>query len=107
MGQKTTLSPADIDELIEHAAYEQARSALSTIETDDESFTITRIKLGLRDGSLPPGVAMQRLVQIMRKDATAPGAKTLYQEASKLSFQEGASSTAHSHPPPPVTSDKK
>ena len=34
-----------------------------------------------------------------------PGAKELYQEASNLSYQTRQSSPAHSHPPPPVTSD--
>jgi len=106
MGQEQPPAPNEIDELIEQAAYAEAERALSSIALEDERYLVTRIKLGLRDGSLSPGVAMQRLVQIMRKDATAAGAKALYQEASRLSFVGGSSSTAHSHPPPAVTLDK-
>ncbi len=106
MGQEQPPAPNEIDELIEQAAYAEAERALGTIALDDESYWVARIKLGLRDGSLAPGVAMQRLVQIMRKDATARGAKTLYQEASRLSFEGRSSSTAHSHPPPAVTLNK-
>lgn len=104
---RQSLSPDEIDELVEQASFDQAREALSSIGAEEEAYAVIRIKLGLRDGSLPPGVAMQRLVQLMRKDAAAPGAKALYQEASRSSFQEGASSHSHSHPPPPVSETKK
>jgi hypothetical protein len=41
----------------------------------------------------------------MRKKPDFPGAKELYQEASKLSYETRQSSPAHSHPPPPVADD--
>ena len=33
-----------------------------------------------------------------------PGAKTLYQEASRVAWQARQSNVSHSHPPPPARS---
>lgn len=96
--------PADlaaIDQLIEAGDLPGARQALDGAPSSD-AVTVLRIKLGLHDGSLPPGAAMQKLISIMRRNATAPGAKELYQEASNLAYQSRTSSSSHSHPPPPV-----
>jgi hypothetical protein len=41
----------------------------------------------------------------MRKNPDFPGAKDLYMEASKMSYQTRQSDMAHSHPPPPSTPD--
>src|SRR5512146_1834819 len=89
-----------IDGLLEAGDLDGARDALRSAPTDD-TFSVLRIKLGLYDGSLPPGAAQQRLIQLMRRNATVYGAKELYQEASNLSFRERVSSSSHSHPPPP------
>jgi len=78
-------------------ADEELRSA-----PDDDSLATLRIKLALYQGDIPAGVAMQRLIQLMRTDPDQPGAKQLYQEASKLAYSDGQSSVSHSHPPPAV-----
>lgn len=90
-----------IDQLLIDQAFDQARQALQTAPRD-QTFQVLRIKLGLFDGSMPPGIAMQKLIQMMRETPDLRGAKTLYQEASKLAYTGRESSVAHSHPPPPV-----
>jgi hypothetical protein len=98
--------PADlspIDQLIEAGDLEGAKRALDAIEDGGDAVLVMRIKIALNDGSLPPGAAMQKLIAIMRRNADAPGAKELYQEASNLAYQSRQSSVSHSHPPPPVT----
>lgn len=95
-------NPKSVEGLIEAGDLDGARAALAEISATDEGFAVVRIKLGLHDGSLPPGVAMQQLIQLMRKDENFPGAKELYQEASRLAYQSRQSSIAHSHPPPPT-----
>jgi hypothetical protein len=94
--------PTRIDALLDAGDLASARAALAPISENDERFTVVRIKLGLYDGSLPPGAAMQQLIQLMRRDENFPGAKTLYQEASSVAWQARQSNVAHSHPPPPA-----
>jgi hypothetical protein len=94
-----------IDGLIEAGDADGARVALNEIDPADETFAVLRIKLGLLDGSLAPGLAMQRLIQLMRRDSDWPGAKELYQEASQSAYRSRQSSVSHSHPPPPVRDD--
>ncbi|HMJ12833.1 MAG TPA: hypothetical protein VK524_15530 [Polyangiaceae bacterium] len=90
-----------IDQLLEAGDFEAARQELASVASDDEAFTVLRIKLDLYDGTLEPGAAMQRLIQLMRRDPEWPFAKALYQEASNLAYQSRRSSVSHSHPPPP------
>ena len=90
-----------IDHLLSADALDEARVALETAPRD-QTFQVLRIKLELRAGSMPPGMAMQKLIQLMRETPDLPGAKVLYQEASKLAYSGRESSVAHSHPPPPV-----
>lgn len=99
--------PHDVDALLDAGDLESARSALARVPEVDERYAVVRIKLGLYDESLPAGVAMQRLIQLMRKDEDSPGAKELYQEASKRAFQARESNVAHSHPPPPGRSSNR
>jgi hypothetical protein len=94
-----------IDGLIEAGDFEGAKRALDPIEDASDAVLVIRIKLALHEGSLPPGAAMQKLIAIMKRNAEAPGAKELYQEASNLAYQSRQSSVSHSHPPPPVTTD--
>jgi hypothetical protein len=61
-----------------------------------------RIKLALYQDGIPAGVAMQRLIQLMRTNPDQRGAKELYQEASRRAYTDGQSSVSHSHPPPAV-----
>ncbi len=103
----TTQDPARIDRLLDAGDLEGARAALASVPRSDEAFSVVRVKLHLYDGSLPPLVAIQQLVQLMRKHPDFPGAKELYQEASNLSFQTRQSSLAHSHPPPPIVKDEE
>lgn len=94
-----------IDELLEAGDLEGARSKLSQATEQGNALKVLRIKLSMYDGSLSPGAAMQRLIQIMRTDANAPRAKELYQEASNSAYQSRQSSVSHSHPPPPTDSE--
>ena len=95
-----------IDRMLEAGDLEGARAALGRTRSDDETFTVVRIKLALYTGSIEPGLAMQQLIQLMRKRADFPGAKELYQEASTLAYSSRQSSVSHSHPPPPVADDE-
>jgi len=96
---------AAIDQLIEAGDLDAAKSQLEDVEDSSDAVLVIKIKLGLYDESLPPGVAMQKLIAIMRRNADAPGARVLYQEASNRAYQSRQSSVSHSHPPPPVTDD--
>jgi hypothetical protein len=98
--------PADlaaIDQLLDAGDLDAARAALDAIADSSDAVLVVRIKLGLFDSSLPPEVAMQRLIAVMRRNPDAPGAKELYREASNVAYQSRKSSVSHSHPPPPVT----
>ncbi len=94
--------PVEIDRLLDAGDLDGGREALSEVPAGDERFAVVRIKLGLYDGSLEPGAAMQALIQLMRRDQDWPGAKQLYQEASNVAYRTRQSSVAHSHPPPPA-----
>ncbi len=92
-----------IDQLLTEGSFEAAKQALDGAPKDNE-FHLLRVKHDLLTGSLPAGVAMQKLIQLMRQSPDLPGAKALYQQASKLAYSDGQSSISHSHPPPPVRS---
>jgi len=91
-----------IQRLLDTGDVESAREILAGTEPDDEAYTVLRLKLALLEGSLTPNVALQKLIQLMRRQANWPGARALYQEASKLAYAERQSSASHSHAPPPV-----
>src|SRR5262245_61764233 len=91
-----------IDSLLEAGDLAGAREMLEAAAGSDDTYAVLRCKLALYDGSLPAGAVMQKLIQLMRRDASWPGAKALYDEASNLAYQSRQSSTAYSHPPPPV-----
>jgi len=101
----TTQDPVLIDGLLDAGDLEAARAALSEVPRHAEAYAVVRIKLELYEGSLPPPLATQQLVQLMRKRPDFPGAKELYQEASEMSYRTRQSSPVHSHPPPPVKGD--
>lgn len=90
-----------IDALLNARNLDQAEEALNAAPNDDSLATL-RVKLALYQGSIPAGAAMQRLIQLMRNDPNQPGAKELYQEASRSAYTDGESSVSHSHPPPAV-----
>ncbi len=98
----TTSELDNVDQLIEAGDFDGARAALGDAAEDSVERKVLRVKLGLHDGSLPAGPAMQRLIQIMRKSPDAPRAKEIYQEASNRAYQSRQSSVSHSHPPPPT-----
>jgi hypothetical protein len=102
MSGPTELDPSTADGLLDSGNIEGARAALEQAPAGDERFTVVRIRLALYDGSMPSGAAMQKLIQLMRRDAEWPGAKALYQEASSMAYQSRESSVSHSHPPPPI-----
>jgi hypothetical protein len=95
------VDPSEINALLDEGNLDGARAALGRAPQDDR-FVIARIKLSLYDGSLPPGAVMQQLIQLMRRNENFPGAKELYQEASKKAIGAGQSNVAQSHPPPPA-----
>lgn len=96
----------EIEQLIDAGDLDGARQALSALDDTAEPYTVLRIKLALYDGTMEPGVAMQKLIQLMRREADWPGAKALYQEASNLAYHGRQSSVSHSHPPPAVAPRK-
>jgi len=102
MVDDSELEPDALDALLEADDLSGARAVLSGIAASAERHAVARITLGLYDGSMPSGMAMQQLIQLMRKDPDWPGAKALYQSASSAAFETRQSSHSHSHPPPPV-----
>lgn len=92
---------AGIDELVERGEIDAAKKALSGATANAALRELVEVKIGLLQGEIPPQIAMNRLLVLMRQDSKLPGAQALYREASKMSYQSGASSLAHSHPPPP------
>jgi hypothetical protein len=103
----TTSDLDQVDQLIEAGDFDGARAALEDVPQDLVEGKVLSAKLGLYDGSLPPGPAMQRLIQIMRQHPDAPRIKELYQEASNRAYQSRTSSVSHSHPPPPSEDGSK
>ena len=62
-----------------------------------------RIQLAFQEGSVNPDILLQKLIELMRDEPTLPGATQLYQQISVAAYQAHRSSTAHSHPPPPLS----
>lgn len=96
--------PTRINALLDAGDLVGARAVLAQAPDADERFTVVRIKLALYDGSMSSGIAMQQLIQLMRRDENFPGAKELYQEASRVAWQARQSNVSASHPPPPARS---
>ena len=92
---------ARIDQLVERGEIDAAKKALKEEASNPALRELLDVKIGLRLGELPPQLAMNRLLVLMRQDSKLPGAQEMYREASRLSYQSGSSSLAHSHPPPP------
>lgn len=90
-----------IDELVERGEIDAARRALSETKANPALAELIDVKIALLKEEIPPQLAMNRLLVLMRQDSKLPGAQELYREASRMSYQSGASSLAHSHPPPP------
>ena len=98
-------TPADfesIQRLLDNGDLESARDVLEGTEENDEAYTVLRLRLSILEGSVTPNVALQKLIQLMRQQPNLPGARSLYQEASKLAYAERQSSASHSHIPPPA-----
>lgn len=102
MADDSLLAPEAVEALFEAGDLNGVRSALSAVGASDDRYAVARIKLGLFDGSMTTGAAMQALIQLMRKNPDWPGAKALYQTASSAAFETRQSSASHSHPPPAV-----
>ena len=90
-----------IDQLVERGEIDAARKALADANDNAALRELIEVKIALREGDVPPQLVMNRLLVLMRQDSKLPGVQDLYREASRLSYQSGASSLAHSHPPPP------
>jgi len=96
---------AEIDEMVERGDLDAARESLAAVTRPSSApglIELVEVKIQLREGSMLPQVAMNRLLALMRTDAKLPGAHELYKEASELSYGSGSSSLSHSHPPPPI-----
>jgi len=91
----------EIDDLVERGDVDAARRALSDAKENPALRELLEVKIALVAGEVPPQLAMNRLLVLMRQNAKLPGIHELYREASRLSYQSGESSLAHSHPPPP------
>jgi hypothetical protein len=92
---------AGIDQLIEAGDTVGAERALAGVAGEPLA-ELLRAKIALVTGSQPPGMVMQRLVQLMRQSKDLPGVQELYREASAQSYESHESSLSHSHPPPPI-----
>jgi hypothetical protein len=92
----------DIDRLIDAGDFDRCRERLAAIDASDESYAVLRIKLSLFDGTLDPPIAMQKLINLMRRQQDFPGAKEVYQIASDRAYEQRESSVSLSHVPPPV-----
>ena len=91
-----------IQRLLEMGDLESAREILQATDPNDEAYVVLHLKLAILDKSVAPTVALQKLIQLMRRQPDWPGARALFQEASRLAYSEGRSSVSHSHIPPPV-----
>ncbi len=91
-----------IQRLLEAGDLENAREILDATDANDEAYAVLRLNLAILEGSLAPAAALQKLIQLMRRQPNWPGARALFQEASRLAYAEGQSSVSHSHHPPPV-----
>jgi len=91
-----------IDALVERGNYTDARAALARTTDNPGLSELLDVKISLLEETLKPQLAMNRLLALMRKDAKLPGLQELYRAASELSYEVGASSLSHSHPPPPM-----
>jgi hypothetical protein len=98
---------ARIDQLVERGEIDAARKALAETKANPALAELLDVKIALLGKEIAPQVAMNRLLVLMRQDAKLPGAQDLYKEASKMSYQSGSSSLAHSHPPPPPDPNDK
>ena len=92
---------ARIDQLVERGEIDAAKKALTETAANPALRELLEVKIALLQGELPPQLAMNRLLVLMKQDSQLPGAQDLYREASRMSYQSGSSSLAHSHPPPP------
>jgi hypothetical protein len=106
-GPRASEEHCRVDQLIGSGQFDAAREALRRFASDDPVAIVLRAKLGLREGTLAPPIAMQSLVKVMRDDPNVPGARELYQEAAGSSYQAHLSSPSHSHPRLPVVSPPK
>ncbi len=95
-----------IEALIDGGRFADARTALGALTGADPAVAVLRLKLALREGTLPADIVMQRLTQLMRSHPELVGARALYALASEASFDHGHSSPAHSHPPPPIKPER-
>jgi hypothetical protein len=97
--------PADfeaIQRLLETGDVDSAREILEGTDSGDEAYAVLRLRVAILDGSLAPAFALQKLIQLMRRQPNWPGARALFQEATRLAYAEGQSSVSRSHVPPPV-----
>jgi hypothetical protein len=97
---------AEVDRLIEAGDVGGAARALAGVQGDPQLKELIAAKMALVTGAQSPDAVMQKLIHLMRDRADLPGAKELYQEVSRLSFESRQSSVAYSHPPPPMTPKK-
>lgn len=84
---------------------EQARQMLAALEAGAETEDVPYLELftlhlGVLEGTLEPGLALTKIVAVMRRDPNLGFARELYQTVSQLSYHSRRSSLAHSHPPP-------
>jgi hypothetical protein len=93
---------AGVDALAEQGDYAAARAALARAGGDAARSELCDVKIGMLEGTIPAQIAMNRILALMQKDPKLAGAHELYRDASNRSYQSGASSLSHSHPPPPV-----
>jgi hypothetical protein len=102
---------APVQDLLDAQDYETAQDRIEglrgTVGPDDAPYLeLLEIQLSLAKSEVAPGLALARLVAVMRDNPSIGGLKDLYQHISSLMYSSGQSSLAHSHPPPPIAMKK-
>lgn len=62
---------------------------------------LLEIKSAVLSQQIQPGMALTRIVAVMRRVPNLPFARALFQTISQMAYTGGQSSLSHSHPPPP------
>jgi hypothetical protein len=96
----------EVDRLVEAGDFGGAARALAKLQGDAEIKKLLSMKVALATGAQTADAVMQRLIRLMKDNEGLPGAKELYSEVSRLSYESRQSSVAYSHPPPPMSPKK-
>ncbi|HEX2878371.1 MAG TPA: hypothetical protein VHO25_02430 [Polyangiaceae bacterium] len=96
---------SSIDSLLESGDYAGAKTKLDAARQasapDSDVIELLEIKAAVLSKQIQPGMALTRIVAVMRRIPNHPFARALFQTISQMAYTGGQSSLSHSHPPPP------